>query len=625
MKSRRGRKPYNVETLQRKQTRTPGQLAGEARFEADLIGDISPEFSKTSAIREWEENGTHVTELRRDAGEGTFESPRTRVRERRVRSPGRREYEKAVSREAAELRKSAELDPLDEFLKEAQSVARPTRREFAPGIPQERIIRPIPKVKEKSENVTWQASLSRHPAARRGDHDDLRIIDDKGRAHSWALQNMPEPGRSTYAIQQPTHSRRYALRTEPFVIPPGYGATRPGAKVEPKYVQEVEVVTASDDKLRVLRHHGQQTEELVLRRIADPPRGGPVWVINNATRNRRTGEGAKIPDFKPRHKEVPLSAVNPADDGEVMTAKIDGAHTITHLHGPDKMTRVYSYRPTQRDTGLIEHTFKFPGFQNRKSAPSLKGTMLRTETWASKDGKAVPVQELAGLLNSSVPKARRELAERGIQLRQSIIDVIRHRGKDVSRRPYGEKLRIMEEAAKGAAGLELPPVARTQAEKKKMLADITAGRRPETREGVVLERLHEAAPPTKAVRRPLQDVYVRKIFAKERTKAKGQAAGFAYSHTPDGPVVGRVGTGFSAAMRKDMAVNPDRYVGRVARVASKGSFGGQALRAPAFKDWHPDKNDPELMKEADVRPDSQELKTVMERLSTRRALAAGKL
>lgn len=470
-------------------------------------------------------------------------------------------------------------------------------REFAPGIPTGRVIKPIPRVRSKSDNQEWDVSLSMHPALRRGDHYDLRLVDPKGRGHSWALPRLPEPGQSTYAAQQATHSKSYSLRKKPWEIPPGYGQTQIGRKVEPVFVQKAEVVEAGPEKVRFLRHHGQETDEFTLRKVY---REGmtPLWALNNATKNRNTLEGQKLPSSKPKYKEVRPEQVDFSDVGEVMTPKFDGAHVLVDMKGPKAPMRVYSYRPTERRTGVIEHTYKFPDFQKRRTTNSLRNTMIRAELWASKDGKAIPAEQLGGILNAGVLNSRRKQQEMGVDLRLTGIDVVKHKGKNYQNKTFEDKLKALRDVTRGTKGLvELPPVARTESEKRQLMTDIESGKFPETREGTVLHRTDSAAPPTKVKFKPQDDVYVREVFSKSRGKARGHAGGFAYSVTPDGPVVGRVGTGFDHKTRKDMLDNPEKYVGRVAKVKSQGPFPSGALRAPSFDEWHIDKTPPELMKE----------------------------
>ena len=66
------------------------------------------------------------------------------------------------------------------------------------------------------------------------------------------------------------------------------------------------------------------------------------------------------------------------------------------------------------------------------------------------------------------------------------------------------------------------------------------------------------------------------------------AGGFGYSLGPKGDVVGRVGTGFSEEARHEMLAEPEKWVGRLARIRSQGQFPGGAHRAPAFLALHED-------------------------------------
>ena len=94
--------------------------------------------------------------------------------------------------------------------------------------------------------------------------------------------------------------------------------------------------------------------------------------------------------------------------------------------------------------------------------------------------------------------------------------------------------------------------------------------------------------PIKAKLKEEHDVYIRKIFGGERAYKKDMAGGFEYSHTPNGPIVGKVGTGFSERIRRDMWENPDKYTGLIAKVNAQEKFESGALRAPSFQMLHLD-------------------------------------
>ena len=488
-----------------------------------------------------------------------------------------------------EWEKARGIDPQHDWSK--------TAAEFAPGIPEDKRIHPIPRVEIAHDNPQWDVVFSKHPAERRGDHIDVRLVDHHGKAHSWAIPpELPAPGKSVYAVQQPTHTGEYALQRKPFEIAEGYGKTRPGAQIEPLHIGKAEVVEANDDKVRFLSH-GRTTSEYVLRRIGSAGTEHPIWAFHNATKTRATSEGKKIPDYKPSYKVQQPSSIDFDNPNTVMTAKIDGAHTVTMIPGDGKHLRVFSYRTSAADPDrLIEHTHKLPDFQ-KHIGDDFKNTVLRTEMWFSdRDGKAAPVETTGGLLNASTLKSRQRQEELGLTPRLTVIDVVRHDGKRYENKPFSEKLDVMKRITSAIPVLEMPIMATTPEQKRDLFEKVQSGKLPETREGVVEHHLHEPGY-VKAVFRPTTDVYVTGVFKKPRGEARGHAGGFEYSTTPGGDTVGRVGTGFDHATRKDMMESPEKYIGRVARVESMKYTGG-TLRTPAFKGWHIDKTDPELLKEA---------------------------
>ncbi len=95
----------------------------------------------------------------------------------------------------------------------------------------------------------------------------------------------------------------------------------------------------------------------------------------------------------------------------------------------------------------------------------------------------------------------------------------------------------------------------------------------------------------KAKFRPDYDVWVRDIFEATDAsgKPKGRAGGFEYSWTKHGPVVGRVGTGFSHAEARKMWKNKKDYIGRVAKVKAQRKMPSGALFGASFQEWHLDK------------------------------------
>ena len=265
----------------------------------------------------------------------------------------------------------------------------------------------------------------------------------------------------------------------------------------------------------------------------------------------------------------------------------------TFLLREQQPVRIYSYRPTERATGLIEHTQRFlPAFQSRVPK-HLDNIVLRGELYATDPvtGQSRAATDTGAVLNSGVWRSR-DLQTHS-PLRAVIFDVARRQGQSTEALPYAEKLKVLESVSRALPFLELPPMANTAKEKIELLNRIRTGQEPSTSEGVVLWPM-EGGAPIKAKFRPDHDVYVREIFPEEGSR--NLAGGFTYSWTPYGKIQGRVGTGFDHALKKDMLENPKKYTGRVAKVRAMEVYRDKdnpkrpgALRAPSFTEFHLDK------------------------------------
>ena len=466
---------------------------------------------------------------------------------------------------------------------------------FAPGIPQSKPIARLPTITPKTLN-RWVMAVQEHEAERAGKHYDLRLVDpDSGKAHSWAIPKakLPVPGEQLLAIQTFTHTPEYALHfgeKKPQTIGQGYGKGRVWMALK----EPTDIIESSNDHVRFNVYQGKDINEYLLHRTHDNK-----WLIRNTTVTKDT---ADVPQSRPKYKETTPDKVDVSDPSHLMMAKIDGAHNTFRLDagGP---VRIFSYRPTERNTGIIEHTHRFvPGLTAR--VPShLDGLVLRGELFAADPhtGRAREAVETGAVLNSGVWKSRD--TQQHSPLRAIVFDVARRKGQNVESLPYQEKLDILKKVHAALPFLELPPMANTTKEKVTLLNRIRTGQEPTTREGVVLWPLKGGAP-IKAKFKPDHDVYVREIFPEQGARGE-MAGGFAYSWSPTGKIVGRVGTGFDFTLKKDMLENPEKYIGRVARVEAQSVYRDKtspkkpgALRAPAFKDWHLDKGMQPLEKTA---------------------------
>jgi len=451
------------------------------------------------------------------------------------------------------------------------------------GIPDRKVSHELPHVKEPTK---WQIVVHDHLAEKRGRHLDLRLGDPStGHAHSWALPDKwPAPGEKIWVIQQPTHSLKY-MDFEGR-IPEGYGK----GDVLKRLRDQVEVTSSHPGHISFNLYKGTGSEEYSIHRIHDNK-----WLLYNRTLDRKT---TNLPDDKPKYREVKMDRASRhiEDPDTIASAKIDDAHNLFLLPATGDQIRVVSYRSSKRSsTGVIEHTHKVPALYGQKVPSGLGGTILRGGLYAMhpQSGKATPAKDLAGILNSNVWASREKQKQHG-ELIPVIYDVVKYKGKNMEGAPYAEKLKVLTEVA-DKLPFELPRMAHSPEEKKDLITKIRTGQVPETEEGVVFWNLKKGEPPYKAKFTQDHDVYIRDFFHGGGKYANKAVGGFLYSYEENGPIVGRVGTGLSDELRIDMHNNPLKYRGLVARVRAQEKFPSGALRAPAFVDWHLDKNEPEAL------------------------------
>ena len=462
--------------------------------------------------------------------------------------------------------------------------------EYAPGIPDRSHRAPLPDIRKPTP---WKMSLQEHHAERAGLHYDLRLIDpDTGHAHSWALPKakLPAPGEVVLAVQQPTHTSDYSLnfgKEAPQEITSGYGKGR----VKIKALEDIDVYHSKPDetgtRLRFNVYKSTGPEEYALVRTS---KGQDLLVNKTMTFKRVPHLGL---GEKPKLKEKEYGMVDVEDNTHVMMPKYDGAHTVLDLARADKIPRLFSYRiPKKHTAGVIEHTHKVPALLNARVPKELRGTVVRAETiGVTPDGRAVPATDVGGLLNARVPVSRNKQQATNIELRPVLLDVERFRGKPVKEMPFSERYKLLQQVGT-ALNLPVTEAAYTPEEKRRMLEDIKNKLHPLTQEGVVLRSLtHGPLPAIKSKLRPDHDVYVREMFeaVSQTGEPLGRAGGFHFSWTPKGPIVGRVGTGFTHAEAKDMWENKHNYHGRVAKVEAELKTPKGALQKPSFIEWHLDK------------------------------------
>jgi len=288
------------------------------------------------------------------------------------------------------------------------------------------------------------------------------------------------------------------------------------------------------------------------------------------------------------YKSLEIGKLNPSKEDEAWTAKIDGAHTIINMK-KGKMPRLFSHRISKRTGNPIEYTPKLTHIKNKSPVTAV----LRGETFAvDEKGKAVHPDTVTAMLNRTVERSLELQKEKGIKTKVALIDVDEIGGKSAYNKPFEFKRKFMEGIAKKNPDFVLPSIAYTQSEKKTLLKKIQTHKLPETKEGLIVHNLHEPEKPfAKAKITADHDVYVTGIYKEESpTGRQPMAGGFEYSWDPGGEMVGRVGTGFSHAMKVDMLKNPEDYIGRAAKVTAHDISRNKVLMKPSFQGWHVEKN-----------------------------------
>lgn len=457
-------------------------------------------------------------------------------------------------------------------------------KEFAPGIVDKSKFHELPHI---NSPTTWEYGIHHHLADKRGEHYDLRLGNkETGHAYSWAmLPKLPSPGESTMIIEQPTHTVKY-MDWEGTIPKNTYGA----GKVKLKERDKAEIINAKPGHITFNVYKGYGPEEYTIHKM-----GGKIWKLMNRTKRKEDLIGDIDLNEKPKYKDISVKDALKYGDEYLMSAKIDDAHNLFIFPKKGEQIRSISYREAKRTpSGLIEHTHKIPSLINTKTPKELEDTVLRGGLYAKhpETKEATPHNVLGGLLNSNVWKSREKQEEHG-DLIPIIYDVVRYKGKDMKDEPYKEKLKALVHVNKVLPEVfELPKIALEKVDKEKMLHDIEHGNLPETKEGIVLWHLHESKPALKAKFINEHDVYIRGFFPGGGRLTDKGVGGFVYSHEPNGPIVGEVGTGFDDKLRNDMYRNPDKFIGLVATVGSQHKYDKtKALRAPAFLNFHLDKNE----------------------------------
>lgn len=431
--------------------------------------------------------------------------------------------------------------------------------------------------------VTYVNSL--HDAARAGKHNDLRLGDENLGLLSWAVRKgLPQIGSNDkhLAVQQPIHDFKY--KDFQGNIPSGYGK----GDVKTEDLGEALITKTTPTSLHFTLAHKQLPERFALIKT-NMGKQKNSWILLNTTPNKPLEVGKKrYTSIDPDKAE---EIIKNLPQGAGVEPKIDGASNLVHLL-KDKIESV-SFRASKRrpETPLF-HTERIHGKYPTYEQPlpkELENTTLRGELYGSQNDKVIHPSALGGLLNSSISKSLRDQKDKNIELKTMLYDVVNKGKENLDNTSYLDKRKQLESVLPYLPKnkFHISESAQTPQAAQDLFTKIREGQHPLSEEGIVLN-LPNKPNPLKAKLRNEYDVHIREMFTAAGKYKDNAVGGFRYSLEPQGPIVGKVGTGFTDDVRKDMFSNPDKYLGNVAKVLSQEQLPSGALRAPAFYSEHLD-------------------------------------
>jgi bifunctional non-homologous end joining protein LigD len=440
---------------------------------------------------------------------------------------------------------------------------------YAPGIPRKDYLGNEKKILPKQ---ILDYVVQKHLALRRGLHYDLRIGDKPMGMFSWAL-NYPPPkyeGDTIGAIRTNLHSSKYnKFEGE---IPKGlYGAGTVSTYDKGKVLITNTTPTTISFSIADKKHPERFT-------LIHPGEDKQWILLKNKTPD---DAGAEKEHYKSIPKDKIIDFIKNLPSDYTTQPKLDGALQFVNLN--KGKVEMLSHRISKTTGKPVLQTERFFGHRPHLDIPSdMNNSVFQAEVYAhDKDGKPLKSQTTSGVLNSTVENALNSK----IGLKAMLFNVSKLSGKDVRDLPYDEKLKILEKAIKllPKGKFHLPDKVN---DSMQLWKDILNKKHHSTDEGLVIHP--PQGTPFKAKVYPEQDVYIRSFF-KATPGSKyhdNSVGGFNYSHTPDGPIVGKVGTGIDDLTRKLWHENPNAFIGRKTRVHSQGAYESGALRAPAFISMH---------------------------------------
>lgn len=416
--------------------------------------------------------------------------------------------------------------------------------------------------------------LHEHFARRAGHHYDFRFGTPSKGLFSWATRKEIPTDTKTIRSLFPTPVHRYEYGSFEGVIPEGYGAGLVKIADKGKFL----ISRITDKSIYLTRADTPRPERYVLIRPSKP---GKPWILRNLTPSI---------DYEKEHFiQIPTEEVDKAikkiREGGSVQEKVDGAHVLVRLL--NHSIEVVSPRRSTVTGKNIIHTEKIFGKVPEVDIPKeFRDSILLAELYGEKDGKPIPLQKLNAILGSSLVEALRKRRQNKVKLKLMLFDIFSKGGKKLKNMPYEKRFALLKEIVQylPKGYFSLPETATDEEAALALWQRITSGKHPRTKEGIIIRTNKKTF---KVKQTNEADVYIRG-FIPGRGKHRGKVGAILYSLTPDGPIVGKVGTGLSDELRGLMARDPDEWIGRRIRIKYRGKSQDGIFLMPSVIAVHED-------------------------------------